>query len=363
MSRRTGATTATALAAIVGVAGTAFAQGTWTGEEFPTRPEMASYVSTVSSGGGATWAFGSYSPPGSPTSITAQAFRREEAGRWVEVPIPNIGQVVASAVTGPDNAWVVSEFTKVSRGATMHWDGTTWTEVPLEVPDAPRISPHDVAAVGPDVWAVGKAYRDGNAPLARSFAVRWDAGGWRAVPLPSAANDQNFSSVGCAAPDDLWMAGTTDERPSQIVSMHWDGVQWSHVQVPPLDTSDSDYLTVHDVAAYRPDDVWISATQTPYDNPDASQPILMRWNGAEWSLQQPPAPTGSVGKLVWAEGALWNLGTDALLRYDGTSWQRVDGPQEGSLVNGAELPDGRLVGTGSQGDSYQPQPFAAVRNR
>ncbi|MEU6266191.1 hypothetical protein [Saccharopolyspora shandongensis] len=363
MSRRTGTTVATALVAVVGTAGTALAQGTWASEEFPARPGTASYVSTVSSGGGATWAFGSYSPPGSPTSITAQAFRREETGRWVEVPVPNVGQIVASAVTGPDDAWAVSQFTKVSRGATIHWDGQAWTEVPLEVPDAPRISPHDVAAVGPDVWAVGNAYRDGESPLSRSFAARWVDGGWQGVPLPPATDEQSFSSVGGAAPDDLWMAGTTVARPQQIVSMHWDGAQWSHVQVPPVDTTDSDYLTVHDVAAFAPDDVWISATQKPYDTPGDGQPILMHWDGSQWSREQAPVPPGGTGKLVHAGGALWSLGAGALLRYDGTSWQQVDGPQEGSLGNGAELPDGRLVGIGSAGDPMTPQPFATVQNR
>ncbi|MEV0702392.1 hypothetical protein AB0I53_31365 [Saccharopolyspora sp. NPDC050389] len=362
MSRRTGTTVVTALAVVVGTAGTALAQDTWTREEFPGRPEMASYVSTVSSGGGATWAFGSYSRPGAPTSTTAQAFRREETGRWVEAPVPDIGQIVASAVTGPDNAWAVSQFTKMSWGATMHWDGSAWTEVPLEVPDAPRISPHDVTAVEADVWTVGNAYRDGEDPLSRSFAARWVDGGWQGVPLPPAAHEQNFSSVGGAAPDDLWMAGTTVARPQQIVSMHWDGAQWSHVEVPPLDTTDSDFVTVYGVAAYQPDDVWISAIQKPYDAPGAGQTILMHWDGTQWSREQAPAPTGGAGKLVNAGGALWSLGADALLRYDGTSWQQVDGPQEGPLRNGAELPDGRLVGTGSFDDSTAPQPWAAVRN-
>ena len=363
MSTRTGMTVGTALVLVVGTAGTALAQDTWTGEEFPGRPGNASYVSTVSSGGGATWAFGSYSPPGSPTSITAQAFRREQGGRWAEAPMPDIGQVVASAVTGPGDAWAVSQFTKVSPGATVHWDGKAWTEVPLEVPDAPRASPRDVAAVGSDVWTVGNAYRDGNEPLSRSFAMRWANGGWQATQLPPATDDQNFSSIGGAAPNDLWMAGITSDRPHQIVAMHWDGVQWSHVPVPPLDTSDSEYVTVHDVAVFKSDDVWISATQTPYDNPEASKPVLLHWDGVQWSREQNPVPTGGLGDLVHAEGALWNLADDALLRYDGTSWQKVDGPQEGALVNGAELPDGRLVGTGSTGGSLEPQPFAVVHNR
>ncbi|GAA0524749.1 hypothetical protein A8924_5028 [Saccharopolyspora erythraea NRRL 2338] len=363
MSIRTGTALAVALAAVVGTAGTASAQDVWTGEEFPTRPGMASYVTTAAGGGGATWAFGSYSPAGSPMSITAQAFRREDTGVWVEAPVPDIGQIVGSAVTGPDSAWAVSQFTKVSAGATIHWDGRAWTEVPLEVPDAPRISPRDVTAVGSDVWTIGKAYRDGNAPLERSFAMRWQDGGWQPAALPPAADQQSFTSVGGIAPVDVWMAGTTVERPQQIVSMHWDAVRWSHVQVPPVDTGDSDFLTVHDVAAYKPDDVWISATKASYDNPEGRRPILMHWDGARWSRQQPPVQTGGLGELVHAEGALWNLGIDALLRYDGTSWQPVDGPRQGALVTGAELPDGRLVGTGSQGSSYDPQPFAAVHGR
>ncbi|MDA3628424.1 hypothetical protein OU415_23530 [Saccharopolyspora sp. WRP15-2] len=360
---RSGVVLAAAVVSVVGVAGTAVADGAWHREEFPGRPDMASYVSTVSSGGGSTWAFGSYNEPGSPMSINAQGFRREESGRWAEVGIPNIGQVVSSAATGPDDAWVVSQFTKVSAGRTVHWDGRAWTEVPVEVPDAPRVSPRDVAAVGPDVWMIGSAYRDGENPLSRSFAARWVDGAWQTAALPPETDEQGFDSIGGAAPDDLWMAGRTVGRPEQLVSMHWDGVQWSHVPVPPLDTSDSDYLTVHDVAAYRPNDVWLSATQTPYDTPDASQPVLMHWDGAQWSRQDPPVPVSKLGKLVLAGGALWNLSPDALLRYDGTSWQQVEGPQDGSLINGAELPDGRLVGTGSNGDSYRPQPFAVVQSR
>ncbi|MDA3642697.1 hypothetical protein LZ318_38760 [Saccharopolyspora indica] len=362
MSRTSGAAVAVAVVAVVGVAGTALAEGGWTGEEFPGRPDMASYVSTVSSGGGATWAFGTYGPPGSPVSTTAQGFRRDDGGRWSEVPMPNIGQVASSAVTGPDNAWVVSQFSKFSRGATLHWDGQAWTEVPLVVPDAPRISPRDVAAAGPDVWVVGSAYRDGEAPLSRSFAQRWADGGWQGVALPPETDEQVFTSIGGAAADDLWMAGTTAGRPQQLVSMHWDGVRWSHVPVPPLDTGQSDYLTVHDVAAFRPDDVWLSATRTPYDDPEASQPVLVHWDGSVWTRQDLPVPVSELGELVQAGGALWNLSPEALLRYDGTGWQQVDGPREGALGNGAELPDGRLVGTGSGGDSYQPQPFAVVQN-
>lgn len=363
MARTSAAALAVGVVAVVGVAGTALAEGTWGSEEFPAKPDVVSLVSTVSSGGGETWAFGTSNRPNAPGSLTTQAFHREEPGRWVEVPVPDIGQVVSSAVTGPDEAWVVSEFSKVHSGATMHWDGTTWTEVPLEVPDAPRVSPSDVLAVGSDVWAIGSAYRDGEDPLSRSFAARWVDGAWQGVPLPPEADEQRFTSIGGAAPDDLWMAGTTGERPQQVVTMHWDGAQWSQVPVPALDTGESDYLTVHGVAAFRPDDVWLSATQSPYDPQGKSRPVLLHWDGAAWTEQQLPVPVQRLGELVQAGGALWNLGPDALLRYDGSTWQQVDGPQEGAITHGAELPDGRLVGIGSGGeDPLRPQPFAVVQN-
>ncbi|WP_246257229.1 hypothetical protein [Amycolatopsis anabasis] len=360
--KRTGTILAVVAAMAVGTAGPATARDTWTGEPFPTRPGLASSISTASSGGGATWAFGSHTRPSAPTSITAQAFRRDESGGWAETPVPNIGNIVASAVTGPGNAWAVSSFAKVSAGGTVHWDGKAWTQVPLEVPGAPRISPSDVTAIGAEVWTIGKAYLDGNDPKQFSFAKRWNGNGWQDIPLPPAANDLYFTSVDGAAPDDIWLAGTT-QRPSRIVAMHWDGTRWTQTPVPPVDVPATDYLTVHDVAAYSPADVWISATHASYDNPNQRSPVLMHWDGTAWTRQPAPVPTGGLGKLVHAEGALWNLGTGALLRYDGTSWRPVDGPPEGRLGTGTELPDGRLLGIGSHGAADRPQPFAAVHDR
>ncbi|WP_245573844.1 hypothetical protein [Amycolatopsis nigrescens] len=362
-AKRTGTILVVVAAMAAGSTGAATARDTWAGEPFPPRPDMASYVTTAASGGGATWAFGSYTRPGAPTSINAQAFRRDESGGWQETPVPNIGNIVASAVTGPGDAWAVSSFAKVSAGGTVHWDGRAWTQVPLEVPGAPRISPSDVTAIGSDVWTIGKAYRDGEDPQQFSFAKRWDGTGWQDVPLPAAANDLSFSSVNGAAPNDLWLAGTTSQRPAQLVAMHWDGRAWTQTPVPPVDVPATDYLTVHDVAAYSPADVWISATHAVYDEPDHSLPVLMHWDGTAWTRQPAPVPTGGLGRLVPAEGALWNLGSEALLRYDGSSWQAVAGPPEGRLGTGTELPDGRLLGIGSQGATDRPQPFAAVHNR
>ncbi|GAB3691284.1 hypothetical protein [Saccharopolyspora tripterygii] len=352
MLKKTAIITAlTAASALVG--GVASAQETWTAEPFPQRPDVSSIISTASSGGGETWAFGSFGQAGG-TSSTSQAYRRGADGSWAEVPVPSVGRLVSSAVAGPNDAWTIGWGYKNTAGALLHWDGAAWIETPVEVPGVTRVRPDDVAVVGDEVWSIGKGFADGQESRQYSFAQRWDGAAWQDLPLPASVQDATVNAIG-GSPDDLWIVGAKGSAP---ISVHWDGTAWTEVPVPPIEMPEGAYLLVDDVAARAPDDVWVSAAARVYDEPDQTKPVLLHWNGVEWA--EVPAPDAGVpGEFVHAEGALWNLADSGPLRYDGTAWQAVAGPAEGAPLTGAEV-DGHLLGIGNAGSDINSAPFASL---
>lgn len=353
MLKRTGIITAL-VAATALVGGVASAQDTWTAEPFPQRPEVSSTISTASSGGGATWAFGSFGQAGG-TSSTSQAYRRGADGSWTEVPVPAAGQLVSSAVVGPDDAWAIGWGYKNTEGTLLHWDGAAWTEIPVEVPGATRVRPDDVFTAGGEVWMVGKGFADGPESRQCTFVQRWDGTSWQDVPVPESAHEAAFAAIG-GSPNDLWLAGTKNNA---AVSIHWDGTAWTEVPVPAIEIPEGAYLAVNDVAANAPDDVWLSGGAQIYDQPQ-TQPVLMHWDGAAWTEVPASNSPGEPGEFVHAGGTWWNLAANGVLRYEGTSWQAVTGPSEGSLTTGAETADGRLLVIGSTGSTWKSAPFASI---
>ncbi|RRO14735.1 hypothetical protein EIL87_18520 [Saccharopolyspora rhizosphaerae] len=353
MRRRTGITAAL-VAATALLGGVADAQGTWTAEPFPQRPDVPSTIATASSGSGETWAFGGFSQAGGTSN--AQAYRRGDDGKWAEVLVPAVGTVVSSAVVGPDEVWAIGWGCKNTAGTLLRWDGAAWVEVPVAVPGATRVRPDDVLATGGEPWVVGKGYEDGDEPRQQTFVRRWDGATLQDVPVPGPAHEATFTALG-GNPDDLWLVGTRD---GAAVSMHWDGTAWTEVPVPEVEVPGGAQLAVNDVATAAPDDVWLAGGVRDDDQTQA-RPVLLHWDGSAWTEAPAANSPGEPGEFVHAGGAVWNIADEGVLRYDGTRWQTVAGPAEGPLATGAETSDGRLLVLGSTGELPRTAPFAAVR--
>ena len=88
----------------------------------------------------------------------------------------------------------------------LHWNGSTWTQVPSPSPG--RQSPHSVAAASADsAWAVGD---NGSATGSRTLILQWNGNAWTTVPNPSPA-DGCAPSV-AAAPARQRLGGRMDRR-------------------------------------------------------------------------------------------------------------------------------------------------------
>ena len=241
----------------------------------------------------------------------------------------------------------------------MHYDGTTWTPMPLPAARAswgasPRVSLATVTATGPnDVWAAG---RDGDTGI----AYHWNGTTWASVGVPTASgvvrDALDWNGISAIASGDVWLVG--ERRVGQLgrsalqpVAAHWNGIGWTLVNTPlPAGTQNR----LASVSGHAPDDVWVvGAVGTPPDWPTAApdmrvMPFVVHWDGTQWSEVHVPLPdaTATVTALdtvlavssdnVWVSGtyglkvSLGDLVTDSartfFLHWDGSVWNTVPAP-------------------------------------
>jgi hypothetical protein len=176
---------------------------------------------------------------------------------------------------------------------------------------------YEVAALNEnDAWAVGLAAGYGDASSSSvPLALHWDGSEWTDVEVPLVANrHHDLSGVVMIASDDVWAVGDYRNTAGTFrgVTYHWDGDEWSHVPSPIEQISQSG---LEDVVASGPDDVWAIGGS------DAGT-VLMHWDGSSWSLVQ--APPNSAGSLA-AVGPndLWATGWNGYWHWDGSSWTEV----------------------------------------
>jgi hypothetical protein len=356
--KRAGVAAAVAVGLLVGATVAASADGEWVDEPVPPRADAYSVLSTAASGDGSTWAFGGwYSTPGQP-DFRSQAYLRGSEG-WTEVPVPDIGQLSESTVIAGDDAWAAGNL-YYGDATGVHWDGRQWTEVAFAPPPAQqRMFVDELASFGPhDVWAVGGLVSDDPVTEGRGVVQHWDGEVWTDVAVPDVPGTWSLSDIGGTAPDDLWAVGQVEGSPGQGVALHWDGQQWTRTPVPQIDASPTQDVRLASAAALAPDDVWATGVRYSYDG-GTSEPIMLHFDGHEWTRSQLPVPYGDLTDLVRIGTQVWALGSVAL-RYDGSEWQQVPGPPAGTPVAGTVLDDGRLLTVGSAGPANQRHPFVSV---
>ncbi len=78
-----------------------------------------------------------------------------------------------------------------------------------------------------DAWAVG--YGNG------TMAIHWDGSSWRNVPTPDPPSPSSrFNGVTAASSSDVWAVGDASQDASHIRTLieHWDGSRWTIVPSP-----------------------------------------------------------------------------------------------------------------------------------
>jgi len=220
---------------------------------------------------------------------------------WTVTPTPNLAspytnQLKKVTAISPGDVWAVGGH---GLSFTLHWDGTQWSRIPLppihnQGSDSVTNYLEDIDAVSPDdIWMVGAmdALNGGTWTL----TMHWDGTNWTQVPSPNQPTptgsfySQGLDAVVAIAANDVWAVGyyRVGSTPHPLV-LHWNGTQWSIVPAPDASTGDG---WLHGIAAAGPNDIWAVGEYDKRDWATFAKGLAMHWDGNTWTVSIPPQPS------------------------------------------------------------------------
>jgi Phosphoesterase family len=256
---------------------------------------------------------------------------------------------------GPDGTDTVTPGGATAKGKAVSLNGTGWFVVP-----SPTIGNHDnnlaavSAASATDAWAVGSYYAPSNTNVLAALAVHFDGNSWTEVPLPNVGPNQNsMLGVSELANGHAWAVGyfVNAEFQQRTLVQHYDGTTWSVVSSPSPGAQEN---ILYGVAAISDSDVW--AVGTEKDGNGVWHALTEHWNGSAWSVV-PAVDAGSGGNNLYAVTAVSSTSVYATGQQSGTgfpspaltehwngsSWSVLSTPADSA---GSDLPLG-VTGTDS----------------
>lgn len=265
----------------------------------------------------------------------------------VNPPDSEGGELHSVAVLSACNVWVVGQtFGPGSDQALIeHWDGSTWTAMPIAQPAGEDFDLSAIQALSPsDIWAVGHIFGDS----VDTLALHWDGKSWTQTSSQNPQPTSEFLGVRAVSTNNVWAVGiaAADGGDDQTLIEHWNGTVWKVAKA----SFPGDLLAV---GASGRHDVW-AVGQVFTGHRDET--LTVHWDGHSWVRKTSPNP-GSTGTSLssvvalsasnaWAVGlasknsgtASNNPGTQTLiLHWNGRKWWRVKSPSPGGFGKDDEL--------------------------
>lgn len=155
-----------------------------------------------------------------------------------QAPLPGSGNALiwnAIAFSNPDDGWVVGYETSEGGGIAYgrHWNGTLW-ETPIRLPPsqdyytAPPFLWDVVALEAQNIWAVGEGVSGG-------LTLHWDGSSWHNVPNPFSSLDLGrcwLYDISALAENNIWVAGIQLGTNDNGLVLQWNGREWSDTKLP-----------------------------------------------------------------------------------------------------------------------------------
>ena len=244
-----------------------------------------------------------------------------DGNQWAVSPTPTFTEpayefiLYSVEAIAPDDVWAVGRYTGKSAvyGLIMHWDGLEWSFVSSPSAGFETVYWGISAAAPDDIWIVGNYH---NGQSSHKLSEHWDGQQWTIVPVPEKNYNSVLYSVKAIAPNDVWAVGEASHGIDPVIGTlveHWDGNQWTTIPSPnPVDYFNS----LNDLVALGSNDIW--AVGSLRNDVGTQSPLIMHWNGFEWSVANGPAPGNeSLLQAVDAvpgsgpRGELWAVGSQA----------------------------------------------------
>jgi hypothetical protein len=193
-----------------------------------------------------------------------------------------------------------------------HFDGTSWTATAAGFSETLMFGVS--ADATNDVWAVGTG----------GSALHYDGKTWSPIPVPIPGSGENaLFGVKALAPNDAWAAGfyvkeANQTRPEITLIEHWDGASWRFISSPnPGGSNKNNFL--RGITAVSAKDVWAYGTSIDIST-DLASTLVLHWDGTRWAVVPSPDPVFKFrndflnGGAVVPTGDLWLVGGETVFR-------------------------------------------------
>jgi hypothetical protein len=321
----------------------------WTQATIPGLPAIVSLGAVQALSATDVWAVGE-AGPNQPYAPLKPLIVHWDGTAWTRVPSPgptSLGVSLSSldmdsATDGWATGAVFHYHTGITTGLEMHWNGTSWQQVPASpaflFDGVKSFSPTDATAVGAD--------RTGTHTY-KPAAFHWNGTSWALTadlpPPPGVPAAQLFGAdrLSTVSGADMWtLGGHYTSTKSENLAWHWDGTRWVVMALPSPGVPIIGVSGLTGVDAFSPADVWAvgyAATKNCAYN-CIDQTVSVHWNGTRWIRVATPDPGGpGQSSILLGMGAagpsdIWAVGRyylsvaaiphTLILHWNGTSWSQ-----------------------------------------
>jgi hypothetical protein len=190
---------------------------TWTQITSPNPGPTNELESVAATSATNAWAVGLSSTPTADQTLILHW----DGATWTQVPSPNPNSsddLFGVGATSVTNAWAVGNTLQggVDQTLILRWNGTAWAQVPSPSPGGTGMSSDlsgVVATSASNAWAVGSYRVPVNAKVA--LALHWDGSTWVQVPTPNPSGTlDQLSAVGASSASNVWAVGSYESSPT-----------------------------------------------------------------------------------------------------------------------------------------------------
>jgi hypothetical protein len=251
----------------------------------------------------------------------------------------------AVTCTATNNCFAVGSFFNgngVEQTLIEKWNGTAWS-----ISSSPNMGTaltnrlQGVAcSAATDCWAVGYT----NNTFDQTLTERWNGTVWSMsastnMGIANSSASNSLAAVTCVSTNDCWAAGNFDGGTPQVLTMHWNGINWSIISSPNTDPGQPNFLAGIDCTSSS--NCWAAGM---YDNGTADQNLIEHWDGTSWTIVSSPNTAAGQSNMLngltctsasqcFAVGFYTNasnVNQTLILQWNGASWSIVPSPNVGS---------------------------------
>jgi hypothetical protein len=211
------------------------------------------------------------------------------AGAASAMPQPaSYNRLASVSCVSSADCWAVGSAQDMNNnvnGETLHWDGSSWAAVAS--PAATGASLESVSCTSSSsCWAVGDTGNGQKSP--RPLIVRWDGSSWASVSAPH-LHTEVLQAISCSSSTNCFAVGTYD-RFSRMLALRWNGSKWTQSATPDVSTRYGQALTTVTCVSTRSCWAFGYYYAAPLAPTVTGYLIALHWNGSVWQRQWTSAP-------------------------------------------------------------------------